>query len=117
MKMRILIGFIIAIVFIAPLTTLAFNPFPQPSNTIKENTLPNGPNSILSFIDKITDWIFTILLVLAVIFILLAAYHYLSGKEESVQKAHRMLMFTIVAVAVALLSFGFVTAVQTLVAR
>lgn len=66
-------------------------------------------------IEIIGDWIFTVLLVLAVIFMLFAAYNYMGGSEEGVAKAHKMLLFTAVAVAVAMLAIGLVNAVQIFV--
>lgn len=82
---------------------------------LDNNTLPEGPNSVLFIVNLIADWFFTILLVLAVFFFLLAAYNYLGGNEEKVEKAHRMLMFTAVAIAVALLAIGIASAITKLV--
>jgi magnesium-transporting ATPase (P-type) len=91
--------------------------FTAPSNDmgLRDGLLPKGPESILELVSLIADWIFTFLIVLAVIFLLLAAFNYMGGSEEGVQKAHRMLLFTAVAVAVAFLAIGIVTAVQMLV--
>jgi magnesium-transporting ATPase (P-type) len=90
-------------------------PTPAPIS-LNEKVLPDGPTSVIALVDIVADWIFTALLVLAVIFLLLAAYNYMGGSEEGVQKAHRMLIYTLVAVAVAFLAIGLVTAVQKLVA-
>lgn len=98
-----------------PLSAMAEFTAPEGGFGLKEGLLPKGPDSIIDLISIIADWIFTGLIVLAVIFLLLAAFNYMGGSEEGVQKAHRMLLFTAVAVAVAFLAIGFVTAVQILV--
>lgn len=107
---------IIALVLIAIiLPVLAFAAPTKSPLEINRNTLPAGPKSALSMIEIIGDWIFTVLLVLAVIFMLFAAYNYMGGSEEGVAKAHKMLLFTAVAVAVAMLAIGLVNAVQIFV--
>jgi hypothetical protein len=62
--------------------------------------------NVFDIIDTITNWLFTILLVLAVIFIILAAYKYLTSRGESAQvsEAHKQVIYAAVAIAVALLS-------------
>lgn len=76
---------------------------------------PNiNANVFVNLINTVANWLFTFLLVLAVIFIVLAAYKYLfsSGDAEAVESAHKMLMYAAVAVAVALLSRGFVYVIR-----
>lgn len=76
-----------------------------------------GPDIIVNLIDKVANWMFTILLVLAVIFIVWAAYNYLlsEGNEEKVTAAHKALVYAAVAVAVAVLARGFVYVVRNTV--
>lgn len=82
-----------------------------------QNTLTEGPNSVLPIINLLISWIYTIFLVIAVLMILITAYKYLTagGDEEAVSAAHSSLKWTIVAIAVALLSAGVVTLVESLV--
>ncbi len=73
--------------------------------------LPQGIRSFEGFIgvfNTLINWIFTILLILAVIFILMAAFKYLTagGDQEKIGVAHKMLIYAIVAIAVALLAQG-----------
>ncbi len=93
--------------------------FPQPSaNGYSDlgNSLEGGPASVLNFIETMTNWLFAIILTLAVIFILLAAYNYMSGAGgEGVEKAHKMLLYAAVGIAVAVLAKGIVFAVRKLV--
>ncbi|PIT93372.1 MAG: hypothetical protein COU06_00165 [Candidatus Harrisonbacteria bacterium CG10_big_fil_rev_8_21_14_0_10_38_8] len=78
--------------------------------------LPDGAYSLLDIADSVTNWMFTFLMVLAVVFIILAAYKYLTSQGgDGVKEAHKMLAYAAVAVAVALLARGFVRAVETIV--
>ena len=66
--------------------------------------------------DNITNWMFTVFMILAVVFILLAAYKYLfSGGGEEVAKAHKMILYSAVAVAVAILARGIIHIVESIV--
>lgn len=83
--------------------------------SIVPNTLQEGPYKLVCLIRDVTNWIFTGFLVVAVIFILIAAYYYLiaEGNAEEVLKTHRMLIYSAVGIAVAILSRGFITVVQS----
>jgi uncharacterized membrane protein len=60
---------------------------------------------------------FLILLTLAIIFIIIAAYKYLTagGDESKVSSAHKTLIYALVAIAVGLLAQGLVYLVAELV--
>jgi hypothetical protein len=98
-----------------PLSALAFEqaPFQLGTNTLTAS----GGTGILPLMQVIANWIFTILLILAVIYILLAAFKYLTseGNSEKITSAHRMLIYALVAVAVAFLAKGLIFVVQSLV--
>ena len=80
------------------------------------NNLSGGPKDVLSFIEVMTNWFFALLITIAVIYILLAAYNYMTGAGgEGVEKAHKMLLYAAVGIAVAVLSKGIVFAVRKLV--
>jgi heme/copper-type cytochrome/quinol oxidase subunit 2 len=63
-------------------------------------------NDILSLLCTVFMWAFYFLIVLAVIFVLIAAFKYLTaaGDPEKVKGAGNMLLYTAVAVGVALLA-------------
>lgn len=74
-------------------------------------TLPEGVKDFGGFIkifNTLINWIFTILLILAVFFILFAAFKYLTagGDNEKIGSAHKILVYAVVAIAVALLAQG-----------
>jgi hypothetical protein len=68
----------------------------------------NNVGGVLKLIQYITNWMFTGLLVLAVLMIIIAAYHYLfsGGDEEGTGKAKKYLIYTVIAIAVAMLAKG-----------
>lgn len=111
------------LILIATLFTLALSPFAfaapaQPPSSL-QLTGTGGldePAKVIDLINRIANWIFAILLTVAVIYVLLAAYEYLtSGGGEGVEKGHKMLKWATVAIAVALLSKGFVNVIRVLV--
>lgn len=72
---------------------------------------------VMTALDSITDWLFTILLVVAVIFIILAAYNFVTaaGDPEKVGTARTQVMWALIGIVVALLAKGLVILVRTMV--
>lgn len=71
---------------------------------------------VISRINTVANWIFAILMVVAVIFILLGAFSYLTaGGGEASSKAHKKLLYAAIAVAVAVLSKGLVAVIAKIV--
>lgn len=104
---------------VLPTLALAQYSSVEPPIGLNPNALRGGTGDILAIFNRITNWIFTILLILAVIFILLAAFNYLTGAAgdgEKIKTAHRMLIFAVVAVAIAFLAQGILFVVSELVA-
>lgn len=73
---------------------------------------------VLALITRFISWIYTILLSLAVVMILFAAYKYLfGGGGDSVKEAHQVILWAAVAIGVAFLSRGVVPLVQQLLGQ
>lgn len=92
-----------------PLVTLAqIQPIPTPIQSFQ---------GLIDLMNRIANIIFTILMVVAVIFILMAAFNYLTamGSNEKVGTAHRMILYSAVAIAVALLSKALPLVVRSIV--
>ena len=102
---------------LALLVTVPTMAFAQYGPSVVPKTLERGPYDLVCTIQTVTNWMFTIFLVVAVFFILLAAYYYLlaQGNAEEVQKNHKILLWAAVAIGVAVLSRGFVSVVQKVV--
>lgn len=83
-------------------------------------TLPTGTNSvtaIVTIIERLANWIFTILMAVAVIMLLLAAFNWLTsaGNEDKLSSARKMLIWALVGIAVALAARGLVAIIRALV--
>jgi len=73
---------------------------------------PVGPTTVGGLVDVIRNvvkWVYIIFFVIAVLFILFAAFSYLTagGDPEKVGKAKSQIIYAAVAIAVALLAVGF----------
>ena len=68
-------------------------------------------------VNMIIRWIYTIFLVVAVIFVLIAAFQYLtsSGDKDKVKKATNMLMYAAIAIVVAVLAFSITRIIGTII--
>lgn len=86
-------------------------PFAALAIDIPATTPPPGIRSfegIINVMDTVIRWLFTILLIVAVIMIIYAAFLYLTagGDEEKVGKAHKYIINAVIALAVAFLAQG-----------
>jgi len=85
-------------------------------------TVPTNVTSIsavITVINTLANWVFAILLALAVIMLLLAAFNWLTsgGNEEKVGSARKMLIWALVGIAVALAAKGLVLIVTALISN
>jgi len=88
-------------------TAVAFMPavaFAQ-SESPRTDIITTG-SDLENLLGTIRDWFYTIFLVLAVIFLIWAAFLYLTaaGNEDKVSRAKTALIYSIVAIAVAVLA-------------
>lgn len=79
--------------------------------------IPIGPTSgddIILIIENVANWMFAILLAVALVFVLLAAYQFLTsgGDPTRVTSARQSLMFALVGVGIALLARSLIYAVR-----
>ena len=83
------------------------------------HTIPTGITTAQGFVDLIrdlTDWLFVILLVLAVIMIVLAGLQFIMGGGDplAVSQARMKLIWAAVGIGVALLARGLPAAIENL---
>lgn len=71
---------------------------------------------LVKVLNTVVSWIFTVFLIVAVIFVIIAAFSYLTsgGDPEKIKTASKQLVFAAVAIAVALLSVSIRFIVQDL---
>lgn len=74
---------------------------------------------VIGVVLTIVQWLYTILFIVAVLFIIFAAYNFVtsSGDEGKVDKAKKQLLYAVIGVAVALLAFAIVQLVQNAVVQ
>ena len=87
---------------------------------VPETTIPTGITTAQEIIDALrtlTDWLFVILVVIAVIFIILAGLQFITGGGDpaAISAARTKLIWAAVGIGVALLSRGLPAAVQNLI--
>jgi len=75
------------------------------------SNLPDGPQSggtILDTIDAITDWIFAIIMLIAVIYLIMGAYQFITGGGDpaKVSEARQKLLYAIIGIALAFAASG-----------
>ena len=77
----------------------------------------DDPQDIVDIIENIANWVFAILLALALLFILMAAWQFLSsgGDPMRVEKARNNLLYAVIGIAVALLARGIVELVRVII--
>lgn len=92
---------------------LATSPLQPPSTITNINTLIGQNSLICTFI----GWIFWFFIVLTIVFILVAAFKYLTaaGDPEKVKSASHTLLYAAIAVVVALIAKGFPLIVNSIV--
>lgn len=72
---------------------------------------------LLAIIDTVTNWIFAIFVVLSIIFVLLAAFQFVTagGQAEKVGEARQKLIWAAVGIIIALLAKGLVPIVRNII--
>jgi membrane-associated HD superfamily phosphohydrolase len=72
------------------------------------------PVDVMQALTDITNWLFAILLAVAVIFLIIAGFYFITaqGDSDKVSKARMMVLWSLVGVAVAILARGLVMLVR-----
>ena len=111
-------------IFITSIIFLIFLPFlvgaitPGTIPGAKELGTPESPiktsGGLLDTIASIVKWVYIVFFIVAVLFILIAAFNYLTGggQPEKIKLAHTQLMYALIAIAIALMSVGAVTIIK-----
>lgn len=114
---KIILSILIALAFAFTVGggAVAIEPIPSPFGPI-----PTGATTGSDFITLIlgiTDWIFVFLLVLAVIFIVLAAFQFVTagGDPAQVSQARTKLIYAAIGIIVATLSKGLPIAIRSII--
>ncbi|HCM36391.1 MAG TPA: hypothetical protein DIS53_00445 [Candidatus Wildermuthbacteria bacterium] len=81
---------------------------------------PTGPTTgatLVALIENLTDWFFAAFLVLAVLFVLIAAFQFISSRAEpqAVAQARSKLLWAVVAIIAAVFAKGIPTAIRAII--
>jgi len=82
-----------------------------------EGPPPMTGTDLIEALQRVVDWLFTILLIVAVIFIIIAGYNFVTaqGDPEKVHKARQFVLYALIGVGVAVASVGLVALVRFIV--
>jgi len=86
-----------------------------------ENTVEGPPamtgDDLIEALQRLTNWLFTILLIVAVIFIIIAGFYFVTaqGDPEKVHRARNFVLWALVGVGVAVASVGLVALVRLII--
>lgn len=96
----------------APIIALALPLFAlavaEPPTGVMPNSSIQATGDVTAVICAVVDWIFYLLIIAAVVFVLIAAFRYLTaaGDPEKVKKAGATLLYAAIAVVIALVARG-----------
>jgi len=88
---------------------------PAPSQQLPEG--PEKAQDLLDTLDLITDWIFAIAMTIGLIFLIMAAFQFVTGGGDptKMSEARQKLLYAFIGIAVAFVSAGFVRVIGEIV--
>jgi hypothetical protein len=120
---KILSGLILASLLVVPVVVLADPPGAGDPGVnapvIGGDNLKEVPEDvdIMDLLNTIANWLLTILFLMAVIFIIIAGFYFVTamGDPEKVKSARQFILYALIGVAVGLASKGLVLLIETIV--
>lgn len=118
---KISTGFFVASLLITNFSFLASNPvfaaynLDEAARTLAKGSPIDSPEKIFEILGRIVSWTYTIFFIVAVFFILVAAFNFLfaRGDPEKIKSARSQILWAVVAIAVALISVGAAQIIKT----
>ncbi len=100
-------------VYSLPLLALTIIPGTRPDVGITPSSVQNV-SDLVDIIIRIVQWTYLIFFTLAVLFIILAAFTYLTAaaEPEKIKKAKSQIIYAVIAIAIALLAISFETIIS-----
>jgi len=109
---RILLAVFLANLLALPLLAL-------PAISLAQEAWPaiESPQDLIDILDTIARWLMTIVFIIAAIFIVVAAYKFVTSGGDPIQvtSARQAILYALVGVAVALLAWGIVQVVKSII--
>jgi heme/copper-type cytochrome/quinol oxidase subunit 2 len=109
-----LLSFFIFTPFFVSLAALEAGKVPIATDFVHQGSPITEPNQFLDVIASVVKWTYAIFFIITVMFVLFAAFNYLTGGDEAekIKSAHQQIMYAAIAVAIALLAVGFSFIIQ-----
>jgi ABC-type transport system involved in cytochrome c biogenesis permease component len=121
---KISAGLFITSLLITQYSLLAINPafaydYKQGAQELAQGSPIKSPEDIYKILGKIVRYTYEIFFIVAVLFILIAAYNFLfaRGDPEKVKSARSQVLYAAIAIAVAFLSVGAEAIIKDLLSR
>lgn len=98
-------------------TASAASDYKQAAKDLAQGSPVQSPEEIVAVLEQFVRWFYLIFFILAVYFLLVAAFNYLTagGDPEKIKKAHGSLLWSFVAIVVALISVGAAQIIYTFI--
>ncbi len=105
-KIIISIIFLFSLVFIPSVFAITAGQIPGASELISDAPKVEKIGGLIDILKAIVKWTYIIFFLIAVLFLIFAAYNYLTaqGDPEILKKVHNQLIYAVVAIAVALMA-------------
>ncbi|GEM_PF-2316062 len=89
------------------------------AGAFSEQKLPAGPQTkaeLLAILDTVVNWFFTIFIIIAIIFIILAAFQFITGGGDTakISEARQKLIWATLGIIVALIAKGFPVVIRNI---
>ena len=81
----------------------------------EEGLVPDSGDDLVARIGVIGNWVFAIFLAISIIYILMAAFGFVTGGPEGVGEARQKLIYAAIGIAIALLAAGFDDIIRAIV--
>lgn len=105
---------ILGVMFAPAVLAIGPGAIPTPGDVGIQQTGPNSVTGWVGVVLTVIKWFYTIIFIVAIAMILLAAFHFVTSKGDAAKTktAKSELLYAIIGIAVALLSYGIVSFVQ-----
>ena len=80
-----------------------------------ESEIPTDGDALITRIGTIGNWIFAFFLALSIIYIVIAAFQFVTGGPEGVSEARQKLIYAAIGIGIALLAAGFDNIIRAIV--
>ncbi|HPW34502.1 MAG TPA: pilin [Candidatus Paceibacterota bacterium] len=84
-----------------------------------DSAIPADPDTLVDILANIVKWLYTIFFIVAVLFILIAAYNFMQGgsNPKAVETAKSQLKYAVIAIVVALVASGVSLMIELFLSR